>query len=228
MAVFEPLEKLKVRNEDTGEESSVLFNPTEYTIEDASTWSDQDRMGQKPELHYTGGQRKKLTMELFFDTYESRTDVREHTLKIANLLVFNSEVHRPSKVTLSWGAGAPGGTHADFPFVGVLETLKQQFTLFLGNGTPVRAKLNVTFLEFTLPEEELKENEPHSPDRTKAYVVKDGDTVSGIAARFYGDPRLWRPIANENDLVDPRKLTPGAVIAIPRVTSTSASFQSRE
>lgn len=214
----EPLEKLQIRNEDTAEDFSVLFNPTEYMIEDSSKWSDQDRMGQKPELHYTGGERKKLTMDLFFDTYESRTDVRNHTWNIAQLLVFNSDVHRPPKVTLNWGGESPGGTHADFPFTGVLESLKQQFVLFLGNGTPVRAKLNVVFLEFTLPEEELEENEPESPDHTKAYVVKSGDTVSGIATMFYGDPRLWRPIALENDIPNPRVLAAGQVLAIPKIT----------
>jgi hypothetical protein len=211
----ETLEKLRIRNEDTGEEFTVLFNPTEYSIEDASKWADQDRMGQKPELHYTGGERKKLSMELFFDTYESRSDVREHTSRIAGLLVFNREVHRPPKVTLSWGQGAPGGPHTDFPFVGVLESLKQQFVLFLGNGTPVRAKLAVVFLEFTLPEEELQENEPNSPDRTKAYVVKAGDTVSGIAGLFYRNPRLWRDIAEANDIDNPRLLTPGQTLTIP-------------
>jgi len=211
------LEKLKILNEDTGEEFFVLFNPSEYTIEDASKWSDQDKMGQKPELHYTGGERKKLSMELFLDTYEERTDVREHTFNISNLLVFDSEVHRPPKVTLSWGPSAPGGTHADFPFTGVLESLKQQFILFLSDGTPVRAKLSVSFLEFTLPEEELEENEPHSPDRTKAYVVKTGDTLSGIAWMFYGNPRSWRPIATENNIADPRRLEAGSVLAIPRI-----------
>jgi len=211
------LEKLQVHNEDTKESFAVLFNPSEYTIEDASKWSDQDKMGQKPELHYTGGQRRKLTMELFFDTYESRKDVRQHTFKIANLLVFNSEVHRPPKVTLSWGPGGPGGPHADFPFTGVLETLKQQFVLFLSDGTPVRAKLSVGFLEFTLPTEELQANEPHSPNRTKTYVVKKGDTLSGIAGMFYGDPRQWKPIARENDIADPRNPVAGAILLIPKI-----------
>lgn len=212
------LEKLRVDNEDTGEVFFVLFNPTEYSIEDASKWEDQDRMGQKPELHYTGGERKKLTMDLFFDTYESRTDVREHTSRIASLLVFNREVHRPPKVTISWGQGAPGGPHADFPFTGVLESLKQQFVLFLGDGTPVRATLAVVFLEFTLPEEELQENEPNSPDHTKAYVVKQGDTLSGIAGMFYRDPRAWRPIATRNDIDNPRALPAGMVLTIPTLT----------
>ena len=215
----ENLEKLRIQNLDSNpaEEILVLFNPTEYTVEDASRWSDQDRMGQKPELQYTGGERKKLTMELFFDTYESRSDVREHTSKIAGLLVFNREVHRPPKVKLSWGRDAPGGPHADLPFTGVLVSLKQQFVLFLGDGTPVRAKLSVSFLEFTLPEEELKKNEPSSPDHTKAYVVKTGDTVSGIAGRFYRDPRKWRAIAIANDIDDPRTLKPGQMLRIPKI-----------
>jgi len=214
----ETLEKLKIRNEDAESEFFVLFNPTEYSIEDASRWSDQEKMGQKPELHYTGGERKKLTMELFFDTYEARTDVRVHTSQIAGLLVIDKDEHRPPKVTLSWGTAAPGGTHADFPFTGVLVSLKQQFVLFLGDGTPVRAKVAVSFLEFTLPVEELKKNDLSSPDHTKSYVVKVGDTLSSISGRFYDDPRSWREIARHNlNIPSPRKLKAGTVLAIPSI-----------
>jgi nucleoid-associated protein YgaU len=210
-------EKMKIDNADTGESFFVLFNPTEYSIEDASRWEDQDKMGQKPELHYTGGERKKLSMELFFDTYESRSDVREHTSKIAQLLVVDRDAHRPPKITLTWGQGAPGGPHADFPFTCVLQSLKQQFILFLSDGTPVRAKLAVAFLEFTLPEEELKVEQRSSPDHTKAYVVKVGDTLSGIAGMFYKDPRQWRPIAQRNEIENPRNLTPGQALTIPKI-----------
>lgn len=212
-----PLEKLRIRSEDTGEEFTVLFNPSEYSIDDASRWSDQERMGQKPELHYTGGDRRKLAMDLFFDTYESGEDVRRYTSKLRKLLVvFDREKHRPQKVTLTWGRAGPD---TDFPFTGVLESLKQRFVLFHPDGTPARARLSVVFLEFTLPEEELKKNEPHSPDHTKLYVVKEGDSASSLAARFYEDPRLWRPIADANaeDIPDPRKLRPGTLLEIPKI-----------
>lgn len=211
------LEKLRIHNDDTNESFYVLFNPTQYTIEEASKWQDQDRMGHQPELHYTGGEWKKLTMDLFFDTYESRADVRQHTSKVAGLLVFNREVHRPPKVTISWGSPPPGAAHADFPLTCVLQSLKQNFVLFLGDGTPVRATLACVFVEFTLPEEEVQANEPHSPDHTKSYVVKEGDTVSGIAGMFYRDPRLWRPIAERNQIENPRVLPAGAVLTIPRI-----------
>ncbi|WP_338699871.1 LysM peptidoglycan-binding domain-containing protein [Bradyrhizobium sp. 26S5] len=215
--MVERLEKMRVRNLDTGDSFFVLFNPSEYSFEDASHWVDQDKMGQKPELQYTGGDRKKLTIELFLDTFEARTDVRQHTQKIAGLLVFNKEKHRPPKVELSWGPTAPGGAYAELPFVCVLESLKQQFVMFLGDGTPVRAKLSVAFLEFTLPEEELQKNEPHSPDLTKIYVVKVRDTVSSIAGLFYDDPTKWRHIASANDIDTPRELTPGLVLRIPKI-----------
>ncbi len=210
-----PLEKLKVKNEDTGEEFSVLFNPTEYSIDGSSKWKEQEKKGQPPELQYTGGERKKLSMELFLDTYEAQTDVREHTVRFGDLLVFNKENHRPPKVTLSWGKEAPGGAFAEFPFTGVLESLKQQFTLFLPDGTPVRAKLSVSFIQFTLTEAELKKNEAHSADKTKTYRVKQGDTVSGIAGLFYKDPSQWRHIALANDIDDPTHLTAGQILTIP-------------
>ncbi len=210
-----PLEKLKVRNEDTGEEFAVLFNPSEYSIDGAAKWTEQEKKGQKPELQYTGAERRKLALDLFFDTYESQTDVREHTVKVASLLVFNKEKHRPPKVTLSWGKAAPGGAFADFPFTGVLESVKQQFTLFLSDGTPARAKLSVSLIEFSISEEELKKNEAHSADKTKTYLVKHRDTVSGIAAMFYKDPTRWRHIASANDIENPRKLESGRFLVIP-------------
>ncbi len=210
-----PLEKLKLKNEDTGEEFPVLFNPSEYSIDSASKWKEQEKKGQKPEIQYTGADRRKLTLDLFFDTYEAKTDVREHTVKVASLLIFNKEKHRPPKVTLSWGKEAPGGAFADFPFTGVVESLKQQFTMFLSDGTPARAKLSVSLIEFSVTEEELKKNEAHSADKTKTYLVKHRDTVSGIASMFYGDPTRWRHIANANDIDNPRELEAGRFLVIP-------------
>ncbi len=210
------LEKLNIHNDDTRESFSVLFNPTQYSIEDASKWQEQEVMGHPGELHYTGGDRKKLTMDLFFDSYESGTDVRVHTSRVANLLVLNREQHRPPKVTISWGKEPPS-KETGFPLTCVLQTLKQQFVLFNSDGTPVRATLTCVFLEFTLPVDERQQHEGYSPDHTKSYVVKDGDTLSGIAGIFYKDPRLWRPIAERNDIVNPRVLPAGAVLTIPKI-----------
>ena len=212
------LEKLNIHNDDTGESFSVLFNPTQYSIEDANKWQEQEVAGHLGELHYTGGDRKKLSMDLFFDSYESGTDVRLYTSKIAALLITNRDKHRPPVVTITWGNGAPNSATADFPLTCVLQTLKQQFVLFKSDGTPVRATLSCVFVEFVLAEQERQANEHRSPDHTKAYVVKDGDTLSGVAGMFYEDPRLWRPIADRNVIDNPRLLRAGVVLTIPKIS----------
>ena len=139
------LNKLSIKNLDNGDEFKVLFNPTEYTFEDSSKWQDQQGNRRRPELQYTGGERKRLSMELFYDTYEAKEDVRLYTGKLQQLLVVTTDGgnngKRPPVVELSWGQAQ---ANVGFPFKCVLESLKQQFTLFTSNGMPVRAKVSVS------------------------------------------------------------------------------------
>ncbi len=53
--------------------------------------------------------------------------------------------------------------------------------------------------------------------RKRVYVVKEGDTLSGIADLVYGDPGRWEKIlkANESDLPGPEFLTVGMELVIP-------------
>src|SRR5436305_15343804 len=85
------LNKLEIKNLDNDHEFEVLFNPTEYTIEDASKWQEQQGNRRRPELQYTGGDRRRLSMELFFDTYEKGEDVRIHTGELAKLFAVTTD-----------------------------------------------------------------------------------------------------------------------------------------
>lgn len=213
------LRKLEIATDIDGSSPfSVLFNPTEYTVEDSNKWDDQDRNTQKPELQFTGGDRKKLTMELFFDSYEAGEDVRQYTRRVANLLEVDPQKNRPPVCTIEWGeTSSQAPNDADFPFVGVLETLKQQFVLFKHDGTPVRAKLSVAFKQFRLPEDELKRKPRRSSFPAKTYTVRQGDTMSGIAGRLWRRPEDWRLIADANEIEDPRRLQPGQRLVVPRI-----------
>ena len=212
------LEKLRITNLDNGETFNVLFNPTEYTIEDSSKWQDQEANRRRPELQYTGGERKKLSMDLFLDTYEQKEDVRLHTSKFAKLLVVSinddNTGKRPPKVQLSWG---PANPDSGFPFTGVLESLKQNFTLFTPEGKPVRAKLTVSFKEFALPVDELQKEPRRSSFPLQVYTVKAGDTLSGIAAALWKDPFKWRLLAEANEIDNPRALTPSQALIVPAI-----------
>jgi nucleoid-associated protein YgaU len=48
--------------------------------------------------------------------------------------------------------------------------------------------------------------------------VASGDTLSGIAARFYGDANKWPTIfeANRHQIQDPNRIFVGQVLRIPQ------------
>ena len=87
--------------------------------------------------------------------------------------------------------------------------------MFLPNGTPVRARLQVTFNEFTNAERESKEVNRQTADFSKVHVVGQEETLSGIAGSLYENPQMWRPIAIANGIDDPRSIETGQSLRIP-------------
>lgn len=47
------------------------------------------------------------------------------------------------------------------------------------------------------------------------HLFTDGETISGLAHRYYGDWQLWRRIAERNQIEDVRRIAPGTVLLIP-------------
>jgi hypothetical protein len=187
----------------------ALFNPAEYSVDKGNTIAQAAIPGlEAPILQYVHGNMQTLTMELFFDTYEEGRDVTEATDKIYDLLYLDPSTHAPPICELRWGT---------FHFRGVLDHVSGKFTLFLADGTPVRATLNVVFDEFIDVDVLVQEQPTESAQHRKTRLVKAGDRIDNIAAEEYGDPAKWRPIAEANDLDDPTQLEPGKVIIIPRL-----------
>ena len=100
-------------------------------------------------------------------------------------------------------------------FTGVIEKATITYTMFLNNGTPVRAKMNLTFRQYQKPEQ--GKDEPSSPDKTKRITITNGDSLWLIATEEYGDPAKWRAIADANNLDNPLVLEPGTEIIIPKI-----------
>jgi Contractile injection system tube protein/LysM domain len=205
-----PLEKATITNVDNSESFQVLFNPSEYVLKKETPWAEQRVLGlDAPAASFTTGNRMELSMELFFDTFEEKSDVRVHTEKVETLLMVNADTHRPPLILFNWG---------NFQFKGVMEKLKQRYVMFLEDGTPVRAVLNVTIKEYTTTFEQLQRQPRQSADRAKRRIVRRGDTLSLIAYREYNDASLWRKIADYNRIQDPLDLEPGTELVIPPIT----------
>jgi nucleoid-associated protein YgaU len=111
---------------------------------------------------------------------------------------------------LKWG-------HAGTFFQGVFERLDQRFTLFMDDGTPVRATLTCSIKAWRSNKDDRALMALESADIDKRKTVRRGDTLSGIAAEEYGDPAEWRPIALANGIDDPLRLRAGGALMVPRL-----------
>ena len=222
------LEKLTITTE-LGQVITALFNPERYTVTKSAQLAEVAIPGlDSPVVQFVRGQNEKITLELFFDTTDSGMadqvkDVRDLTIDVYKLLKVNGELHAPPRVTLSWGNAGQLTSHGASisPWL-VLESLSEEFSLFGPDGTPLRAKLSVSFREAWTIEDQLQVTPRHSSDRTSIRRVVRGETISHIAYDEYSDSAQWRPIAEANNLDNPRLLDPGMKLLIPRNTSTGA------
>jgi nucleoid-associated protein YgaU len=74
------------------------------------------------------------------------------------------------------------------------------------------------------PYERYGELSPDTDAYLEEYVFKATDTLSGLASRFYGDWRLWRLIADRNNIIDVRQIEPGTILLIPQQSPEGASL----
>ncbi|MGI5912267.1 MAG: CIS tube protein [Syntrophomonadaceae bacterium] len=202
-----PLKKAVIEIESTNESIEVLFNPSEYSIGKENKYAYNTMPGlSAPVAQFISGEASTLSMELFFDTFETQTDVREHTKRIYALLDVESDTHIPPICRFIWGSVV---------FRGFMEKITQRFTMFLDSGKPVRAILNVTMRSWQTVSEQLQEIPRQSSDRTKQRILKQGEQLWMLAAREYEDPGRWREIAKANGINNPRLVEAGSKLVIP-------------
>jgi len=219
------------------EQIDLCYNPTELTFDTGAQIAEIAIPGlDAPQHQYVGGQAERLTLELFFDSTEDgmaagetgAKSVTEQTDRIYQLIKMEPARHAPPVCEFVWNDKFPGsslstvaasatGNQNRNGFPCIVENIRQRFTLFSPDGVPLRATLTVTLREFRGLDEQKKQTNRHSPDRTQAHVVQRGDTLSAIAARAYGRPDDWRAIAASNGIEDPRRLAPGQTLAVPPV-----------
>jgi nucleoid-associated protein YgaU len=208
----------------TGAAIPVLFNPSEYTVRKNVSYAEIAVPGlNQPLLQFVRGDSEVFSTELFLDSSDSpypssltrgvTTPAPDATAldmraKLHALTQVDGELHAPPVVTFTWST---------FVFRGVVTSLTERFVLFDERGNAWRIRVQLEMKRFEEPDLQRRTINPQSPDRTKTHVVREGDTLSRIAAAEYGDPAAWRRIAEANGLERPRQLVPGAVLLVPAV-----------
>lgn len=197
----------KGKNESKNETVNVLFNPNQYSIQTNNKYKWFPINGLSAPLHqFLSGDKRTLSMDLFFDSYAEGKDVRIYTEKITKIMEIDEDQGKPPRCTFSWWK---------FSFTGVIESISQTFTMFLPSGLPVRATLQVTFSEALSDEEQDAIRSNFTEDQSRQYEMLENEDLSMVAHKQYNDSNRWRDIANANNIDNPRNVKKGTKLTIP-------------
>jgi hypothetical protein len=124
----------------------------------------------------------------------------------------NGTIHSPNYLILAW---------AQLQFQCVLTSMNVSYTLFMPDGTPLRAKVAVTFQSYTSETQLAKEENKNSPDMTHVVAVAAGDTLPLLCHKIYGDSGYYLKIAHFNGLLDFRNVPPGTQLLFPPLSGAA-------
>jgi hypothetical protein len=131
---------------ESAEAIELMFNPTQLAFARTVKWqSEQGGRGQKtalPKVNFSGVDPYKLTLnQLVFDTYEERKSVMDRYIKKLKKGVESPDGQnkRPPVYILMWGG------KSSFPCV--MTSLSYKLDMFLPDGTPVRALVDISLQE---------------------------------------------------------------------------------
>jgi nucleoid-associated protein YgaU len=208
-----------------GKALECWFNPTQYSIAKSNTWTAEPVVGASlPSAQFGGGNARELTIELMFDA-EPGGEVTPVTDALFAMMETDPKLTsgrrnqaRPPTLRLMWGSYVG--------FKAACRNLSVSYTLFRPDGAPIRATANLSLVQVEKDQRSgggtsAKGQNPTSraDERVRAHRIKEGDSLQSIAFEHLGDPTRWRDIAEYNGIDDPLRLTRGADIEIPLVTT---------
>lgn len=139
-------DKLNLRFIKLGIDVEAYYNPKEIGVDKQAPWTEHHATKTEgPRLEFTGSSARTLSLELFFDTYETGDNVYKRYIERLELgtTIMEAQAEKdkhPPACLISWGRGFP-------KFLGVIESLSVKYTMFFRDGTPCRATATVKLKE---------------------------------------------------------------------------------
>lgn len=203
-----------------GSAYSVWINPASYNYSFKICYNNRQAQGSSgPSPDFNRVATDTVTLDLYFDgtgvvpspnpamPAASSNGVADQVAAFKTLVFsYNGTIHSPNYLWLSW---------ATLQFQCRLQSLNFSYTLFMPDGTPLRAKASCTFLGFTSEQQLAKEANNSSPDLSHLITVKIGDTLPNLCYRVYGTSLPYINVAAINGLSDFRNLKVGSQLLFP-------------
>jgi hypothetical protein len=189
----------KVVNLSTNEEVACMFNPFEFTISKTNSWDSKITIGTNlPKVTFKNGGAQSVTLNLWFDSAESGSDVRTHTKplwKMAMIETANkndkSGKGSPPAVEFRWGR---------ITFRAIITQITENFVMFAADGTPLRCKITLNLQEHL---ETTTEMSPAENTPSAGTTAVQGDRPDHLANRTDGDSNAMRDVMSRNNVNNP-------------------------
>jgi hypothetical protein len=146
-----PSAKIKIASLDQGSvQIEAQYNPKDLQVDLQVPWQKHNQANKSNEqgihLEFTGAEGREMTVELFFDGYEQKKSIAPQIATIHQLASVikagskKGDDRRPHRCVVNWGTTAKN-------FRCVIESVSTKYTMFLEDGTPVRATCTVKLKE---------------------------------------------------------------------------------
>lgn len=211
--------------EDTSKKFTVPINPETYSQNfkiELDTRLGHGQSSTDPRFKYTEPEQLRLefildgtkTMEGYVDSLKDMA-VKDQLQKFMDCVYnYDGKIHRPRFLKVMWGD--------DLTFPSILSNLDINYTLFNPDGSPLRVKINATFLNYEsqLAREARERNS--SPNLTHRNKVTASDRLDLMTYNIYGDSKYFLQVAKLNSLSTLRELKTGTILNFPPFNKNEA------
>lgn len=175
----------------------------------------QGTQGASPK--YTGTKAPEVKLEFIFDSTgaimgntDDDTPVGTQVQKFLKVAYdMEGAIHKPKYLMLIWGKF--------YVFHCLLSNVDVQYTLFDQEGTPIRAKISATFIQYKEDELRVREEGKSSPDLTHYRLAGSEDDLPLLTYQVYADKKFYVQVAKANGLTSFRNLASGVQMVFPPI-----------
>lgn len=210
-------QKLKVKPN----EYEVMINPESIKWNRKIDYNTkQPQNTSSPSQTYKSTPLTELSFDIVIDCTgivdPKRTKMSSEINKLERIVyTYNGDIHRPNYVQIQWGKS--------ISFNSVLKSFDITYTLFRPDGTPLRAKISLSFGEYISPKKVAKKDKKNSPDMTHMVTVVEGEQLPQLCQRIWEDQTQYIAVAKYNGLNKFRNLKAGKELIFPPITQPTSS-----
>lgn len=176
----------------------VMINPDGLKLQRTVEYNQQqppDTSSDSPKYKSTPGDI--LNFDMVIDCTgivdSKRTDMTKEIKALEKIIyTYNGDIHRPNYVKIQWGK--------NMIFKGVLKSFDISYSLFKPDGSPLRAKISLSFSQYISTTTVKKKDKIGSPDVSHLVAVADGITLPQLCQNTWNNDSYYIQVARYNDL----------------------------